>query len=197
MTVMARSAGLPSRYVTGYFPALGVRDGSGRMVLHESEAHAWCEIFFKGQGWVAFDATEGAVDVGSPTADEPLIEQGWFRAAVFTIGGLFIIATPVVISMIIRRRRGPEEAFRRALAGQYNRFVSALEKRTGKPKRPSQTPQEYLQTIAPLLHQGLEEATAMTARFEAILYSPEGIDATQLGSLRDEVSSAVRALAAK
>ncbi len=197
MTVMARATGMPARYVTGYYPALGVVDGTGRRVLHESEAHAWCEIFFEGHGWVAFDATEGATDVGRPTSEETLMDKDWFRATLFTVGGLVVVAIPVVISMLVRRKRGPQDLLKRALGKQYNRFVGAMEKRTGKPKRPSQTPREYLDAIAPLLPKGLTEAKALTDRFEAILYSPSGIEATALGSLREEVSATVRAISSK
>ncbi|MBR6008489.1 MAG: transglutaminase domain-containing protein, partial [Clostridia bacterium] len=52
MTLMARIAGLPARYVEGYL----VKEG-GENVLTGENAHAWCEVYFKGFGWVTFDAT--------------------------------------------------------------------------------------------------------------------------------------------
>jgi transglutaminase-like putative cysteine protease len=48
LIAMARSAGLPARYVSGYLHASA--DG----VLHEA-AHAWAEIWAEGLGWVGFD----------------------------------------------------------------------------------------------------------------------------------------------
>ncbi len=54
MTLMARVAGLPARYVEGY---LARPDESGACVLTGRDAHAWCEVYFKGFGWVTFDAT--------------------------------------------------------------------------------------------------------------------------------------------
>lgn len=56
MTVMARCVGLPARYVTGF----GMRRDSGsyasdQYVVYNSTAHAWCEIYFSGIGWVIFD----------------------------------------------------------------------------------------------------------------------------------------------
>ncbi|MBR4236786.1 MAG: transglutaminase domain-containing protein [Clostridia bacterium] len=54
MALMARIAGLPARYVEGY---LYDADDSGSAVLTGEDAHAWCEVYFKGFGWVTFDAT--------------------------------------------------------------------------------------------------------------------------------------------
>ena len=48
LIAMARSAGLPARYVSGYLHASA--DGS----LHEA-AHAWAEVWAEGLGWVGFD----------------------------------------------------------------------------------------------------------------------------------------------
>ena len=54
MTVYARMAGLPARYVEG-FVANPTADGIAYLTgLH---AHAWTEIYFDGFGWVPFDAT--------------------------------------------------------------------------------------------------------------------------------------------
>jgi transglutaminase-like putative cysteine protease len=48
LIAVARVAGLPARYVSGYLYATA--DGS----LHEA-AHAWAEVFVQGLGWVGFD----------------------------------------------------------------------------------------------------------------------------------------------
>ncbi|MGL5011957.1 MAG: transglutaminase family protein [Paracoccaceae bacterium] len=48
LIAMARSAGIPARYVSGYLHASS--DGS----LHEA-AHAWAELWSAGLGWVGFD----------------------------------------------------------------------------------------------------------------------------------------------
>lgn len=56
MAVMARLAGLPSRYIEGY---LVQPDPSGETLVTGDNAHAWVEIYFEGVGWITFDATPG------------------------------------------------------------------------------------------------------------------------------------------
>lgn len=55
MTVMCRIAGLPARYVEGY----SVHGGENVAVTGEN-AHAWTEVYFRGLGWIALDAGNGA-----------------------------------------------------------------------------------------------------------------------------------------
>lgn len=59
MTLMARMAGLPARYVEGYLCPAG-EDGTA--TLTGRDAHAWCEVYMKGFGWVTFDATASTPD---------------------------------------------------------------------------------------------------------------------------------------
>lgn len=63
MAVMGRIAGLPTRYVEGYMAR------PGQEVLTGENAHAWAEIYFKGVGWIPFDATGGTTGRGA--AAEP------------------------------------------------------------------------------------------------------------------------------
>jgi len=52
--MLARASGLSSRLAMGYLP--GVRDPlSGAYMVRESDAHAWAEVYFEGQGWVPID----------------------------------------------------------------------------------------------------------------------------------------------
>jgi len=59
MTVMCRMAGLPARYVEGY---VAYPDGEGLAVVTGKEGHAWTEVYFRGFGWVTFDATPISVE---------------------------------------------------------------------------------------------------------------------------------------
>ena len=71
MAVMARIAGLPSRYIEGY---AAVPDSDGTARVTQKNAHAWTEIYFSGFGWLSFDATPGygnAPENGSDDGDSP------------------------------------------------------------------------------------------------------------------------------
>lgn len=58
MTVLARCAGLPARYVEGYMlPPDSVKDSESTYVVSNMQAHAWVEIYFEGYGWLAFEPT--------------------------------------------------------------------------------------------------------------------------------------------
>ena len=56
---LMRVAGLPSRVVLGYHG--GEFNGRGRgsyVIVRQSDAHAWCEVWLKGAGWERIDPTE-------------------------------------------------------------------------------------------------------------------------------------------
>ncbi|MDQ8737334.1 transglutaminase domain-containing protein [Paenibacillus sp. LHD-38] len=75
MAVMARSLGLPARWVKGFAPGvLPISDygppgayleeninpsGAGTYTVRNSDAHSWVEIYFDGYGWIPFEATAG------------------------------------------------------------------------------------------------------------------------------------------
>ncbi len=59
MAVLCRMAGLPARYVEGYYVAAS--DG-GETIVTGKNAHAWVEVYLKGLGWTAFDPTARAVE---------------------------------------------------------------------------------------------------------------------------------------
>ncbi|MCR5847492.1 MAG: transglutaminase-like domain-containing protein [Lachnospiraceae bacterium] len=54
--LLARSEGIPARYVQGYCTST---DSAKAMYITSGMAHAWAEVYFKGAGWIAFDPTPG------------------------------------------------------------------------------------------------------------------------------------------
>lgn len=54
--VLLRAAGLPTRVVTGYLGG-EMNPLSDYMIVRQSDAHAWTEVWLQGQGWVRMDAT--------------------------------------------------------------------------------------------------------------------------------------------
>lgn len=57
--VLLRQAGIPSRYVTGYFAVLE----PGETVVREKDAHAWVECYIPGVGWIPLESTPGYYDI--------------------------------------------------------------------------------------------------------------------------------------
>lgn len=73
--VMARSIGLPTRWVKGYSsgfdPELIERErfggpseipdptGAGTYTIRNADAHSWAEVYFEGAGWIPFEPTSG------------------------------------------------------------------------------------------------------------------------------------------
>lgn len=53
---LMRAGGIPARVVTGYLGGTWNRYG-GYLLVRQSDAHAWAEIWLDGQGWVRVDPT--------------------------------------------------------------------------------------------------------------------------------------------
>ena len=66
--LLARSVGVPARYVQGYLSEL---TGGEFTKLEPRDAHAWCECYIAGYGWMTMEATPGFGGVG----------EGWLTAA--------------------------------------------------------------------------------------------------------------------
>ncbi len=63
--ILARMAGIPARYATGYvvdngkFNILSQTQDGYEFVIQDDSAHAWAEVYIDGMGWVPFEFTEG------------------------------------------------------------------------------------------------------------------------------------------
>jgi len=59
---LMRAAGLPARVVTGYQGG-DINPVDQYMIVRQSDAHAWAEVWLNGRGWVRFDPTAAASPV--------------------------------------------------------------------------------------------------------------------------------------
>jgi len=78
MAVMARTLGIPSRYVEGFLlHQRGSRPSDPQLWLATANsAHAWTELYFRGIGWITFDPTPAGsliepVPTGEPERPTP------------------------------------------------------------------------------------------------------------------------------
>jgi hypothetical protein len=165
MVVLARAAGLPARYVTGY--ATGSYDyAKGHYVVTEANAHAWAEVYFPGYGWVEFEPTAGLPAIERPTEEDiepfgppseaPQLEQAatqpWWGVANWpwwltgTAGLALLMATGVawvaVDTWWLRRLRPTA-----TIATLYRR-LRCQARRLAVPMRVSDTPSEFVAAFA-------------------------------------------------
>lgn len=87
---LMRAAGVPARVVTGYLGG-EMNPVSNYMIVRQSDAHAWAEVWLKDRGWVRIDPTvaisPGRIQTGiaaAVNAFDPLpamarAELGWLR----------------------------------------------------------------------------------------------------------------------
>jgi transglutaminase-like putative cysteine protease/uncharacterized membrane protein len=121
LCVMARSVGLPARYVTGYLPGT-FNPISGFYEIKASDAHAWTEIYFDDYGWMIFDPVPGG-NANPQVGESP--QQKWLfeslleylnvpddiRGALPNLVRLFVGLALLSLALTLwrRSRRGVEE----------------------------------------------------------------------------------------
>ncbi len=169
MVIMARAAGVPARYVTGYYAH--ETSGENWMVVRDRDAHAWAECWIDGIGWMTFDATpaSGLPDqlfsepsawrkLSERIADIPRIVREWLaKMTRRTVALLF--AGPASVAIIVgsvvavwRRRRpkiqaargyAPLDAELAAVAKRFERWLRRRAERCA----PNRTWREHLATL--------------------------------------------------
>ena len=181
LVVLARSAGIPARLVTGFAP--GSRDAlTGRFVVRERDAHAWAEIYFAGIGWQGFDPTASV-----PLAGDVHSSGSWLSAARHNAIPLAITAIVVMILLALtpeitaasRRRRERRATWS---AGAMHRLERAGRK-AGRARAPAETPREYAHALAERIGDPRLEEVGDT--LDAALYSAHGAS----GAARDRADA--------
>jgi hypothetical protein len=80
MTVMLRSLGIPSRYVSGFLPG-EFNDLGGDYIIRASDAHTWVEAYFPGYGWITFDPTPSGDAKPTGILSRLALYWDWFQFA--------------------------------------------------------------------------------------------------------------------
>jgi hypothetical protein len=91
---LMRAAGVPARVVTGYQGG-EINPIGDYLIVRQSEAHAWAEVWMEGEGWIRVDPTaavsplrvQAGIAAAIPATDAPLFVRGnseWMRQLRFT-----------------------------------------------------------------------------------------------------------------
>ncbi|GAC1434245.1 MAG: hypothetical protein NVSMB65_08240 [Chloroflexota bacterium] len=170
MVVLARSLGLPARVVGGYAGGEANRSSVPGVVLRDSDAHTWPEIYLAGRGWTLYEPTPGFTRPGTvPPAPLPvrgsLSPRPAFHpappAAVHTRPvssgegpsrqqpGLLLPAAELLCLMIVAvmiARRHVQRS--RPAAAQVARLYRRMARLVRLPPGPAETAREYARRVA-------------------------------------------------
>lgn len=131
---LMRAAGVPARVVTGYLGG-AMSPGGDYMIVRQSDAHAWVEVWLAGRGWVRVDPTTavsparaeeglgGSVSAGEPVPMMARPERSWLKTARLRLDALDTAWNRWVLAY------GPELQKRllgRFGLGEWPRMVMAL-----------------------------------------------------------------------
>ena len=162
--VMLRAAGVPTRYVSGYFAHES--EGRNTLLVRQRDAHAWAESWVPDAGWVTVDATPGGGRPDALAGPIPLYWRTWeglqdvlggLRTWVLTAGWgqksavFLLLILGLLVPQVYRywkSRRAQTPGFRyanpdAALLVLYTRFEALLARR-GIPVPENRTWPEHL-----------------------------------------------------
>ncbi|MBS0456137.1 MAG: DUF3488 domain-containing transglutaminase family protein [Proteobacteria bacterium] len=135
-TFLMRAAGIPARVVTGYVGGYNNRLGNF-LLVRQSDAHAWSEVWLQGRGWVRVDPTAavapervfrhgGQFDSGpggNETAAGRLFDVGdWLRYG----WNRFVLGFDATRQLALLRALGVPDPDTRTLAAIFAVVVGAL-----------------------------------------------------------------------
>ncbi len=191
MAVMARCAGLPSRWVIGYTSGESNEKTPDVYRVSGMNKHAWVEIYFAGVGWVPFEPTKSfslpATYTPPPPQKLPEVNklpqvvpatQGptyklIIAAVAFGMAGLILVILrkkhagrgQASLTSAINSRRSA----RRLTLTAYASFLRLMRK-TGRIRRLNQTPREFAKAWENHLAGNMDYINRLTEVFEQVRY---------------------------
>ena len=202
--LMADEMGMPCRYVQGY---TAKRDISGDMIVKQSNAHAWPEVYFDNVGWVAFEPTPGFAvpagwgryentanaenemndtDTGDDTAEESETTEESSQTGIDPM--IFIIPTAAVAGSLlffcIVSRFGSRRRYERMNPQEKFTYLTQQDLRLlgllGFPRENGETLSEYYDRIMRSERQDIKEQIGFIPLYETVLYSDREITAADI-----------------
>ncbi len=189
MVLMARNAGIPARFVTGYLPE--DQDSiDGLFIVRDKDYHAWAELFFKDVGWVVYDPTSIATMAeGGEVKVRSAGSLGAFWLTALLDGAIFGLLGGGVWLIMRARKKGPatETDRRDEVDDIYVSYARTLRSFTGRRRLLSETPSEYLAQTKVALNGAYDKAELLTRKFELLLYAPGNPTPDTVAELRSEL----------
>ena len=142
LAVMLRSLGIPSREVVGYVPDR-YNPITDLYEVRAKDAHAWVQVWFPGYGWQSFDPT-AVVPLANPSpGGTALKDMGDALSGLpWIVLGIAGSGVGAVIGAIRWRRSRPK-----TWDDAFARQIETAGRRSGRPRRPSETLAEYAAVI--------------------------------------------------
>lgn len=199
MVLMARSVGLPARYVQGYLPDERRNTSNGMYVVDDEDYHAWAEVYFKNAGWVIFDPSVGAKCAGDGEClgdvgdNRPWYQKGPFALvldSLIVLAGLGVCLLGLHVWRRHARGRGPKSDLERMVI----QFNSLLQRASDVRRRMGQTPDEYVASIESSLGASSATARKINDHLVRAMYSAEEVDSPTIVSIRSEMAVLARDL---
>jgi transglutaminase-like putative cysteine protease len=195
LVFMLRSLGIPARAAAGY-AAPASRLGTGSyLLLQDTDAHQWCEVYFQGVGWVVVDTSPGRsitppdVEPDSVTQtyygeknrepeaavvdrmkDEQRAEAGWVLLPARACGSLLLLLVLAPYAVKFWRRLAPHWANEHALDRVAYRAVLDRLAELGLTRQFGETRAEFAERVARVA----PEFVVLTAAYERRVLTGEG-----------------------
>jgi len=191
MVLMARSAGLPARYVQGYLPDERRHESSGPYIVTDADYHAWAELFFNDVGWVVFDPTLAATAKEGEGLGDTGDSRSWYQKGVM----LFIV--DLLIGLVMLSLVGTGVYYVRnyrqflnmksELSRTYIGFNRRLERAVGVRRKVGQTPNEFVLSIKDELGTCYPAVCELNEKFVNALFATEVVNESVVANLQLEL----------
>ena len=198
MVVMARTVGLPARYVQGYMTGDRERQPDGGYIVTDADYHAWAELYFDNVGWVVFDPTLNAAAVPGEGIGEMGDNRPWYQKGFLPIAidALIVLTIVGLIASVVRSTRNVKRTgnFRSELDKTFVVFNRAMERAVGRRRSVGQTANEFVDSIQAELGASYLPAKALTARFVKEMYSADVVKPETVEQLKLDLKPFSRSL---
>lgn len=165
MTLLARECGLPARYTEGFNCTEELEPGF--YVVRDEHAHAFCEVYISGYGWMTFDATPPSDELGEGEA-AAVIDAKTIRTTVVVavvavlFAAVLVIIFPFIVEWIFLIRTGTSDRTKASVM-IYVRIGKLLGKKYSFDYRPL-TPVELCGKASELIGVDISAATSLTEK---------------------------------